>query len=152
MMILHRLYSFNVDDDDEEMVNIYILYIRSILEQSCQVWHYSINQEEVMDLERVQKAACKVILNFRYTDYSQALKLLHLDTLTDRRNTLCLKFAKGCLKHEQTKNMFPLNKSDNPNIRLKEKYHVQHAKRGRLLNSSIPQLQRALNNDVQKKL
>ena len=33
MIILHRLYSFNIQDSD--MVNIYMVYIRSILEQSC---------------------------------------------------------------------------------------------------------------------
>ena len=55
--MLHKLYSFNVDVDDEEMVKIYVLYIRSILEQSCQVWHFSITQEEKGDIERVQKVA-----------------------------------------------------------------------------------------------
>ena len=63
MIMLHKLYSFNVDVDDEEMVKIYVLYIRSILEQSCQVWHFSITQEEKGDIERVQKVACRIILN-----------------------------------------------------------------------------------------
>ena len=48
MVILHRLYSFNIEDSD--LVTIYILYIRSILEQSCQVWHHAITEEEVMDI------------------------------------------------------------------------------------------------------
>ena len=58
MIILHKLYSFNVPD--KEITTIYILYIRSILEQSCQVWHYSITVEEQTDIERVQKVACTV--------------------------------------------------------------------------------------------
>ena len=33
MLILHKLYAFNVADCD--LVNIYNLYIRSILEQNC---------------------------------------------------------------------------------------------------------------------
>ena len=44
MLILHKLYAFNIPDDD--LVNIYVLYIRSILEQNCQVWHHAITQEE----------------------------------------------------------------------------------------------------------
>ena len=84
------------------MVNIYILYIRSILEQSCQVWHYSITEAERTDLERMQKVACKVILNLRYTNYKPALKILKLDTISARRDALCLKFAKDCLKYNQT--------------------------------------------------
>ena len=50
MMILYKLYEFNVPDAD--LVNIYILFIRSVLEQSCAVWNYSITEEEVCDLER----------------------------------------------------------------------------------------------------
>ena len=148
MIMLHKLYSFNIGDDD--MVNIYILYIRSILEHSCQVWHYSITEEERSDFERVQKVACKIILKNRYTSYEQALNILNLDSLDDRRAILCLKFAKKCVKHRKTKDMFPLNQSDDKNTREREKYLVQHATTSRLLDSALPQLQRALNIDAKK--
>ena len=86
MIILQKLFSFNVSEKD--MTLIYIMYIRSILEQSCQVWHFSIKEEEKQDLERVQKVACKIILNKDYTDYEQALAVLKLDKLIDRRQKL----------------------------------------------------------------
>ena len=146
MIMLRKLYSFNVADED--MVKIYILYIRSILEQSCQVWHFSISEEEKGDLEGVQKVVCRIILNSRYTEYQQALEVLNLETLSARRDTLSLKFAKKCLKYNQTKDMFPLNTVDAVDVRLREKYHVQHARGSRLLDSTLPQLQRALNEDV----
>ena len=82
MIMLHKLYSFNIGDED--MVNIFILYIRSILEHSCQVWHHSITQEEINDFERVQKVACKIILKNRYSSYDLALDILNPDTLEDR--------------------------------------------------------------------
>ena len=44
MLILHKLYSFNVTDSG--LVNIYILYLRSVLEHSYQVWHYHIKGED----------------------------------------------------------------------------------------------------------
>ena len=53
MSILHKLYQFDVPVED--LVNIYILYIRSVLEQSAVVWHSSITKGEQMDIERVQK-------------------------------------------------------------------------------------------------
>ena len=87
MIILHRLYQFNIPDED--MVNIYILFLRSILEQSCVVWHHSISEEEKSDIERVQKVACKIILNDRYQGYDHALSYLNLQKLTDRRTELC---------------------------------------------------------------
>ena len=93
MMILHKLYAFKVDVMD--LVNIYILYIRSLLEQSCQVWHFSISEEKVADLERVQKVAYRIILQNRYETSDQALDELKLQKLTDRRSLLCLKFAKN---------------------------------------------------------
>ena len=120
---------------------------RSILEQSCQVWHFSITQEEKSDIERVQKVACRDILNSRYENYESALEVLELDTLEDRRYSLSVKFAKKCLKFNQTRDMFPLNTSE----RNSDKYYVQYAKGSRLLDSSIPQLQRALNSESRKK-
>ena len=148
MLILHRLYSFNIEDCD--MINIYVLYIRSILEQSCQVWHHTISEDEVTDIERVQKVACKIILKNRYISYPQALETLNLETLRDRRNSLCLKFAKKCLKHEKARHLFPLNISDDKNTRDREMYNVQHARTSRLKDSALPQMQRMLNADVRK--
>ena len=50
MTMLHKLYESNLPV--HEMVNIYILYIRSSLEQSAVVWNYSLTKGEVLDLER----------------------------------------------------------------------------------------------------
>ena len=83
MMILHKLYEFNVPDED--MVTIYVLFLRSILEQSCVVWHTSLTVEEITDLERVQKVACKIILKDRYDNYVQALKLSHLGQIEQKK-------------------------------------------------------------------
>ena len=60
MGLLHKLVEFGVPQDD--LTNIYVLYIRSILEQSSQVWHSSLTLENFQDLERVQKNAHKIIL------------------------------------------------------------------------------------------
>ena len=102
--------------------------------------------KQVTDLERVQKTALKTILKERYKSYDQALQLLKLETLDNRREQLCLNFAKKCRKTEKTRTMFPLNKNTKQNNRkCKEKFVVQHAQTARLMKSSIPQLQRALN-------
>jgi hypothetical protein len=45
----------------EEKRNIYILYIRSVLEQSCVFWHSSITKQNQEDLKRVQKSAVRII-------------------------------------------------------------------------------------------
>ena len=73
MVLLHRLYQFGLPR--KEMLEIYILYIRSILESSAVVWHSSITQAEVIQIERVQKVALRIILRDEYENYSQALQL-----------------------------------------------------------------------------
>ena len=96
MLILHKLYEFNLPAD--EMVNIYILFIRSIVEYCCVVWHNSITEEESNHIERVQKIALRIILNEDYTDYSSALELSGLETLRQRRTQLSHNFAEKCIK------------------------------------------------------
>ena len=60
MQILRRVASFGASDSD--MKDIYILFVRSLLEQSATVWHSSLSQQNISDLERVQKTALKIIL------------------------------------------------------------------------------------------
>ena len=60
MQLLRKVSKFTVSKDERK--HIYVLYIRSILEQSCVVWHSSLTQENSEDLERVQKAAVRIIL------------------------------------------------------------------------------------------
>ena len=146
MRMLHKLVEFSVPTED--LVNIFILYIRSILEQSCQVWHSNLTLENTMDLERVQKNALKIILKDQYISYDNALTTVGLECLIDRREQLCLRFAKACLKNENLKDMFPLNDDNQLNMRQREDFKVTFAHTDRLKNSSIPYMQRLLNSNV----
>ena len=148
MSILHKLVKFSLPIED--LVNIYILYIRSVLEQSAVVWNSSITKGEQLDIERVQKCALRVILKEDYTSYEDSLEICNLDTLKARRNKLSLSFAIKCTNNENTSDMFPLR--DNvANTRNGEKYVVTHASTDRLMNSAIPFMQRLLNKHGQKK-
>ena len=99
--MIRRLSQFKVPTDD--LVHIYTLYVRSMLEFNCCVWNFDLTKAEENDIECVQKVACKIILQGSYTSYDDALSSLDLVNLKDRRNTLCLKFAKRCLKYEKTR-------------------------------------------------
>ena len=85
----------------EEMKNIYILFIRSVLEQSCVVLNSYLTEENIQDLERIQKSAVRIILGNNYKDYESALLKVDLETLGNRRKDLCLKFARSCLKNKK---------------------------------------------------
>ena len=144
MELLRRVASFGTPAVD--LKTIYILFIRSILEQSATVWHSSLTEENISDIERVQKSAIKVILDDKYNGYLNGLAQLGLENLNERREHLCEQFAKKCVKNQKLKHMFP--KSENKHemeTRNKEVYLVEHANTERFQKSAIIYMQKLLN-------
>jgi hypothetical protein len=136
MALLRKVASFGTPIDD--LKTIYILFIRSILEQSATVWHSSLSEENINDLERVQKSAIKVILQDKFKGYKQGLAQLGLEDLRSRRKNLCLDFARKCVKNPKLTHMFPKNpKSHIMNTRKNEIFKVHHANTGRYQDSAI---------------
>ena len=131
MELLRKVASFGTPAEDLKV--IYILFIRSSLEQSATVWHSSLTEENCSDLERIQKSALKVILQEKFQGYKKGLAQLGLQTLKYRRKQFCLDFAKKCVKSDKLKHMFPKNiKSCEMITRSEELYKVQHANTERL--------------------
>ena len=93
MIILKKLVQFDVPLED--LLHIYTLYIRSVIEQSAVVWHSSITKGEQKDLERTQKVEFRIMLGSNYSCYQDALKFTGLETLAERRQKLCFNFAKN---------------------------------------------------------
>ena len=90
MQILHKMAQYSPPRED--LLNIYILFVRSLLEQSAVVWHSSLTLENSKDLERIQKSACKLIIGQH-----------------SRRSQLCLNFSLKCIKNKKTRDIFPEN-------------------------------------------
>ena len=144
MQLLHKVKSFGLSR--EEMKNIYILFVRSILEQSATVWHSLLSNQNREDLERVQKSAVRLILGNQYKGYRKSLQILEMENLDDRRKELCLRFALKAAKHEKMRKMFPLKKRTfNMKTRHEENFLVQHANTDRLQKSPIIYMQNLLN-------
>ena len=105
------------------------------------------------DLERVKKAAIKVILGSNYTTYKEGLKILKIQSLDDRRKTLCLKFAKKCLKNEKVKNMLPINEQKyRIETRKRNKFKIFKSNTNRYDKSAVPYMRRILNEDWQNNM
>ena len=150
MQILRRLSTFNPPTSD--MKQIYIAYIRSLLEQSSNVWHSGLTVQNENDLKRVQKIACKLILKEKYKSYEYALKYLELDTLKQRRHNLSLTFARKCLKTKNMKHLFPLNNGyHNMKTRNHEHFYVKHTNTKRMQDSPIIYMQNRLTDHIQRK-
>ena len=111
----------NIDD----LLDIYILYIRSITEYCSVVFHSSLTTELSNKLERIQKTCLRVILADMYVDYPSALEMSGLDTLSEQRQKRCLDFALKCAKHEKNRRIFPLNRNTPVcEVRKPAKYEV----------------------------
>ena len=129
----------------EELKDVYIKQIRSVLELAVPVWHSSITQSERADIERVQKSALHVILGMEYRTYEAALNKLNLKTLQSRRDKLCNKFATKSAKHEKHKNWFKLNERVTVTRQPQPKYCPVVATTKRFDNSPISYLTKLLN-------
>ena len=78
--------------------------------------------------------------------YDNALKVLRLQSLKERREELCLKFAKKCLIVPKLQSMFPRShNSHDMDKRRPEYFRVKRGLTERLRRSSIPYMQRLLN-------
>ena len=150
MCLLRAVSQFKPPLSDLKL--IYIQYIRSLLEQSCVVWHSSLTQENKDDIERVQKNSMRVILRQSYTTYKNALNILDLETLEERREKFSLKFALKCLKCSHTENLFEhKEKHHEMKLRHSEQFEVTHVKTQRYKNSAVPYMQKLLNKHYQQK-
>ena len=150
MQLLNAASAFT--NNRQELKDIYLTFVRSILEQSAVVWHSSLSVRNKTDLERIQKAAVRVIIGNEYSTYRNGLKSLKLDTLEKRREILCLRFAKNCLKHEKMKNLFPLNKTKHCMKKRKQrKFQTKQHNTNRYKKSALPYMRKLLNIENAKK-
>ena len=100
-------------------MHIFKSQVRGVLEYCSTVWHSSVTVNDSYDIERVQKAAMRLIMGTRYQGYSEALKEMSLDSLEERRKKMALKFIKKSLKQEIFARSFPLRDAFN-----KKKRHI----------------------------
>ena len=146
MQILHKATKFT--NNIRDLKQIYMLQIRSKLDQSAIVWHSSLSQKNRNDLERVQKSALRCILGDSYRGYKDALEKLGLMTLEERRKQMCFKFAKQCLKLDKMKKFFPRNKNSHAmEVRSPDFYKVGKYQTERFKKSAIPFMIKMLNDN-----
>jgi hypothetical protein len=151
LSMLTKLKYVGVAVDD--LINIYILFIRSCTEYCSVAFHSSLTVEQTTDIERIQKTCLKVILGESYVSYGAALEMCGLTSLSDRRVKRCLDFSLKCLKHPRNSRLFPLNPSflNEPHEgRNREKFSVNFASTETYKKSAIPYCQRLLNDHFTK--
>ncbi len=109
MAMLHRFSKFT--KNTSHLLHLYKTQVRGCLEYCSTVWHSGLTDSDSNDIERIQRAAMRVIMGKKYQGYEETLKLIKLDSLKQRREKMALKFAQKSLKQESFSRLFPLNTS-----------------------------------------
>ena len=138
----------------EDLINIYVLFVRSITEYCSVAFHSSMTIEDSNKLEQIQKICLKVILGDMYVNYTAALEMCGLKLLSTRQTDRCLDFARKCSRHPRNKRLFPLREIQEANqhdVRNSEQFVVNFGRTSAYKDSTIPYCQRLLNANIQSK-
>ena len=147
MQLLRKVASFGASRQD--LIHIYTLFVRSALEHSSSVWHRNLTIENETDLERVQKSAFRIILENEYLSYENALNILKMESLKDRRETLFRKFTIKSLQVKQmSKILLENDKTHYMNTRNREPFKIQNSNTERFRKSTGIQMQHLINQII----
>ena len=147
LWILRRLKLIGAATD--EMMEVYQKQVRPVLELAVPVWHHSLTQYEITQIERVQKCALHIILGSSYSSYENALLSCSIESLAERRQSICVKFAKKSIKSNRFEHWYVPN-NENVNMRktrgVKTKLKPVQTRTLRYEKSPIPALTDILNS------
>ena len=147
LWVLRRLKSLGAGQD--KLLDLHVKQIGFLLEMAAPVWHGSLTLVERADIERVQKAALRIIFGDLYENYQNALEISNLENLDCRRENLCLKFAKRASEHPKFRYWFK-QKPKLPTRLVQDQYYNPIARTERLMKGSISYLTRLLNSNSKK--
>ena len=83
--------------------------------------------------------------------YTETLKELDIMRLSERREVICLKFAKSCLRLENFKKLFPMHVSKHVmDTRHGERYRISKINGKRYSDSAIPKMLKLLNKEYRE--
>ena len=123
-----------------DLLDVYIKQCRCLLELAVPVWNPAISHGEVYQLERVQKTAFSIILGNKYQSYEEALDLLNMKTLEERRLEICISFAKKAQNHAKFQTWFSDSTEPSPTP-----FQPVPCRTGRFKKSPLPYLTDLLN-------
>ena len=91
----------------EDLLDIYCLYVRSVLEYCAVVYHSSLTQEQSNQLESVQRVCLATILGDNYVSYEAAREMTGLPLLSARRERRVETFCRRAIVHPRHKEHVP---------------------------------------------
>ncbi|XP_072014957.1 uncharacterized protein [Amphiura filiformis] len=134
----------------EDLVTIYVGYVRPLTEYVAPVWHSSITAKQQSAIERVQKRACKIILGNKYFTYDEALTTCNLTVLTERRKHICVTFVNAMMSSHQFREWLPPLRGSSTSRLLRNSDHLTtvRCRTKRYQESPIPYLTKLYNDQL----
>ncbi|KAI8517737.1 hypothetical protein Bbelb_037540 [Branchiostoma belcheri] len=105
LFLLRKLKHFHISSED--LVTVYVSYIRPVLEYAAPVWHSGLTTELSNKIEKIQRRAVRIIMGTKYTSYTEGCSYLGLPTLQSRRLLLTVNFANSLRQSEQFRHFLP---------------------------------------------
>ena len=140
--IIRRLRKLSLDDSF--LYDLFIKEIRSVLGYGAPIWNGNLSETNSDKIEQIQKRVLKIILSHRYTSYEDACEHFGTVTLKQRREILCIRFARKDFKKDASifRKFQPKFTSRSSGKKVVEEIfcYTDH-----YFNSSIPYLARLLN-------
>ena len=135
LFLLVQLRRAGLSQDD--LCKYYKACIRSVLEYSCQVFHGGLTKEQSESLESIKKRALRIINP--QVSYTEALTLLNIDPLSDRRKNMCEKLFTQIQKPDHKLNvLLPPQSTTKYNLRSSKPLCLPRCRTNRFKNSFIP--------------
>ena len=144
LWIVRRLLKLGACKKD--LIDIYEKQVRSILEYGSPVWNSALTQQEITDIERVQKTFLHIILGRKYINYDSALLATGLCNLADRRKVLCKKFATKASKNPKHSHWFVKHQKTVNTRNKKNQFKMPFFRNERFRKSPITYLTKLLNS------
>ena len=146
MYMLYVLKRFKASAYD--LTAVYQMYICPVLEYASPLWHSSLTQRQIEQLELIQKRACQIVLGSEYTSYAEAMETLQLCSLVERCEQLLRGFGEKHFKSKCHAAMLPepKKKRHGRNPRSAHQLDPPKCKTTRFRKSTIPAVVDQLNN------
>ena len=123
-----------------QLLDVYIKQCRCVLELAVPVWNPALTKTESNQLERVQMTAFAIILGSQYWSYEQALCDLNMESLKDRRLSICFSFGQKSQQHEKFQHWFQYSEQPSDT-----KFDPVTCRTRRYKNSPLPYLTKLMN-------
>ena len=90
-----------------DLVLIFIMYIRSLLEFAAPVWSSGRTVKQSESIEKVQRRALRMIVFPERAHYADLLVMFNIPSPADRRTAILTSFGKTLLLSERHRNLLP---------------------------------------------